>query len=392
MTNPRTTYYWFQALLTAGFTGTVTAYTPFLRSIGLSLSEIALINVTFWFTVIAAELPTGLFADGRGRGWSVKIGATIHALGAFVYFTAQGFWSALAGEVIVGIGGAFVSGALSAWITDALTRRGETGELRRVFATAGIWRGVAALGAGFLGAYVGAWSLRTAWLLDAIFLAAAAFVAFHSMRDEGEPDERIPELEAFRKSVALLCSRPALQWGVAASVIFGLVVPFNHYWSLYFRAETSQIGLGLIWIVIYVTVTTSGFLVRHVRVPQGSEWHLIELVLVAAGLGLGGMGLASGLVIPISFTIIHEVGRGAFEPLIDSFTQHRMESSYRATYGSLHSLLGRIGFGLTLVGVWLGTHGLPNTIPTIRAVLLICGTLLAVFVLLLWLFRPREGE
>jgi MFS family permease len=294
--------------------------------------------------------------------------------------------------VIVGIGGAFVSGALSAWITDALIRRGEVGELRRVFATAGIVRGVAALGAGFIGAMVGAWSLRSAWLLDAIFLVIATLIALRSMRDEGEPVERITEWEALRKSMALVRSRPALRWGIAASMIFGLVVPFNHYWSLYFREEVSQVGLGIIWIVIYAAVTASGFLVRHVRVPQGSEWHLIAWVLVAAGLGLSGMGLASGLMIPIAFTVLHEIGRGAFEPLVDSFTQHRVESSYRATYGSLHSLLGRIGFGLTLVGVWIGTHALPNTIPTIRVVLLISGTLLAVLALLLWLFRPQEGE
>lgn len=388
--NPRTTYYLFQALFTAGFTGTVTAYSPFLRSIGLTLSDIALVNVVFWVVGLSAELPTGIFADGRGRGWSLKIGAAINTLGALVYFTAQGFWSALLGEVIVGIGGAFISGALSAWITDALCRRGEKEEVRHVFATAAILRGLAALGGGLIGAFVGTWSLRAAWLIDASFFGAAFVIAWSFIRDQGEPEERITEWQAFRESVKLLRSRRALQWGIAASMAFGFIVPFNHYWSLYFGEKTSQIGLGFIWIVIYSAVTAAGFLVRRTRVPQGSESSLVVLALASTGLGLGSLGLSNGLLVPIAFTILHEIGRGAFEPLVDSFTQHRVGSSYRATYGSLHALLGRLGFCLTLIGVWLGTRGLPNTITTIQTVLAICGTLLVGAASALWLTRPHN--
>lgn len=390
MTNPRTTYYWFQTFYTAGFTATSTAYTPFLRSIGLTLSDIALINVVFWFVAIFAELPTGLFADSRGRGWSLKIGAAIQGIGALVYFTAHGFWSALAGEVTVGIGSAFISGALSAWITDALRRRNEAEELRHVFATAAILRGVAALGAGFLGAFIGVWSLRAAWLLDASFFIGAAAIAFLAIQDQGEPEERITEWQSFRESIRLLRARRALQWGIGASMVFGLVVPFNHYWSLYFREETGQVGLGFVFGAIYLAVTFSGFLVRRARAAQGNEGALIAVVLVATGAGLGGLGLTNGLMIPIAFTILHEIGRGAFEPLIESFTQHRVESSYRATYGSLHALLGRLGFGITLIGVWATTRGLPNTLPTIRTVLVTSGALLAGLALILLLFRPQK--
>ncbi|NQV90113.1 hypothetical protein HQ487_01760 [Candidatus Uhrbacteria bacterium] len=70
------TYYVFTAFIYIGLGATVTAYTPFLQSIGLSLSQIALVNAIFWSVIILSELPTGMLADGRSRAYSLKLGGT----------------------------------------------------------------------------------------------------------------------------------------------------------------------------------------------------------------------------------------------------------------------------------------------------------------------------
>ena len=95
------TYYLFFALIHIGMGLHVTAYTPFLASIGLSLGEIALVNTIFWGVLITAELPTGMLADGRSRAYSLKLGAGISALGALAYVFAIGFWSAAFAEAVV---------------------------------------------------------------------------------------------------------------------------------------------------------------------------------------------------------------------------------------------------------------------------------------------------
>lgn len=390
--NPRTTYYLFVALSALGMSCHATAYAPFLRSIGLSLSDIALVNVIFWIAVIVAELPTGLVADGRGRGWSLKIGAVVLVIGELAYFAAQGFWGAVLGEVVIALGLAFFSGAQQAWITDALIHRGEKEDIGKVFATSAAVRGAAALLGGVFGALIASWSLRVPWLLEAGFSLYLAIILQVRLRDEGEPLERITEFEAFRRSWALLRKQYALKWGIAAAVILGLVVPFNHYWTLYFHERVGQNSLGLIWVVIYLSVVVAGLLVRRLKINQGYETFWIIGALFLAGLGLVLMGLHYGLWLPLVFAMVHEVGRGAFEPLLDSFTQHRVESSYRATYGSLQSLLGRSGFGLALIGVWWITHGKSNSLPTIQDTFLICGTALSVLALVLWLFRPNGKE
>src|SRR3989338_336825 len=112
-------YYLFTALMGLGMGATMTVYAPFLLSIGLSLGEIALVNALFWAIIIAAEIPTGMFADGRSRAFSLKVGMIFHGLGAILYLFADGFWSVALAESTLGIATAFMSGAQQAWITDA---------------------------------------------------------------------------------------------------------------------------------------------------------------------------------------------------------------------------------------------------------------------------------
>lgn len=388
--HPRTIYYLFQFFTSLGMTCIVTSYTPFLLSIGLSLSQVALINVGFWGIIVLSEIPTGIFADTKNRAWSLQIGTAFHALGEMVYFTARGFWTALLAELIVGVGAAFLSGVQQAWITDALEKRNESHQLRHVFATGSVWRGMGALLGGVLGGAAMVWfGLRAGWALNAFFMVCALVMALMKMNGHGEPEVRVSEREAFRGSFEMLRRTPSLQWATAAAVAFGLVVPFNHYWSPFFMERVGTGNLVWVWIVLYGSVTVAGLAARSIKNRANAERDWLCGALLCAGIGFAFLGATTGVIAPMILVVVHELGRGAFEPLLDSFTQHRVTSSIRATYGSLQSLIGRIGFAGTLVAVAFGTRDLPNTLETMMVVLLIFGLLLAAAALFLWLFRPR---
>ncbi|MBI4133204.1 MFS transporter [Candidatus Uhrbacteria bacterium] len=402
--NPRTIYYWFQALSTFGTMCTAAIYALFLFSIGLSIAEVAAINVAFWTIIILGEVPTGMFADGRSRVWSIRTGAALRLAGVLVYFVVTDVWSALAAELVVGLAEAFLSGVLQAWITDALGRRGEANELRRVFATASVVRGAAALAVGILGAFVGALiGLRAVWLLAALFLVGALILAWWGMRGDGEPLKRISGWAAFGRAIRVLAARRALWWAAAAAVVAGVSVPIGHYWAPFYSARLGGIEvfsetvcispwLGVVWTIVFVPVTIAGFLVRRLSVRLGQEAVWVAGSLVLSGIGVAFIGLLPGLLAPSVLLVMHEIGRGAFEPLLESFTQHRIESSYRATYGSLQSLIGRFGYAGTLAGVWVGTSGAPSTLATMVFVLVVCGSIQAGLAILLWLLRPADAR
>jgi MFS family permease len=379
--------------LNLGMSFICTGYVPWLLHIGLTMGEVALVNAAFFGVISLAELPTGLLADGRSRAWSIRIGLLIMIVAQISYAYARGFWSAVVSESLCGLAFAFMSGADEAWLTDALKARGEQDSLGRVLGTSALWSSLAMVVGGFSGAYLNAISPRWPWL----FGAGAQFAAFVTcalfMKNQGEPPQRISEGESFRRSWRILRADPALKWLAVTNMCFGLVLPFNYYWTPLFEPRVGTAGLSWIWVVSYGALVLSGWVVRGRRASlKGREPHGIVLALLLSGLGLALAGLTSGVLVPLAFTAIHEFGRGAFRPFTSALMQRRIESEYRATYGSCQSLISRGGNAIVVFVLWLALGPAKPTASTIGATWAICGFLLAAAAIILWLRRTTRGS
>ncbi len=386
-----TTYYLFASLIAFGMGLQATLYVPFLLTLGLSLSQVALVNVLFWMAVVAAEIPTGMLADGRSRAWSLKLGGLFCAVGFVSYAAAQGFWSAAVAETLEAIGQAFLSGALQAWLADALLReRQHMRDLRRVYATEAILSAVAVIAGGVLGAALGLISTRVVFLVAAVFFVLASLVAHRVMNGRGEPEHRVSEWEALRLSVVLLRQSRDLRWIVLATLLFGAVVVFNHYWTPFFAPHVGVFGLSWVWAFMHVALVPSGFWIRRAHIPVGKESGWIVFAFLCAGVGLVVLGASNGLTLALSAMTLHEIGRGLFRPLADTFVQHRVESHYRATFSSLNSFLGKIGLALAPLVVGIAIRDLPDTTKTISLVWFATGMVMLIGTAALWLNRPRQ--
>lgn len=371
---------------------TVTAYSPYLLSIGLTLGEVGLVNAIYWGTMILAELPTGMLADGKSRAWSLKAGVLFHVVGSIFYICATGFVSAAVAEALIGVGAAFLSGAQSAWIADALDRDGEPESIREVQATDMLIRTPIFLLGGWFGAALAMVSYRLIWIPLVITGLLTAFLVHKRMNERGEPLHRVTEIEAFLLSVKQLRNSRSLMWIIGTMIFIGAVVSFNHYWAPFFEPMVGTLGLAWVWMVIYLSFMPSAWMVKKLSVAVGNEGKYIVLSLLLSGVGLTLAGLYGGLVFPLSAIVIHEFGRGMFEPLTESFVQHRVKSSYRATFGSLRSFLGNIGYAIVPVIIWFSIKGKPDTPETISQVWVICGTFLAIGAIIFWFIRPKKSE
>lgn len=388
--HPARAYAWFTFLTGLGMACTVASYVPYLQNLGLSLAEVALLNAFFWAMIVVAELPTGMVADGKSRRWSIRAGILVQLIGMFSYALAHGFISALASELTIGIGMAFLSGAQQAWLVDALAKRGEQHRIGHAFGAAAATSALGMIVGGAAGAWIGTMSYRLPWIAaGTIFSATLAFV-FRELRNEGEPEHRVTELAAFRLAFRAVRNSGALIWSVFAAACFGLVLPFNHYWTLFFKERVGQAGLAGVWVPMYLALAVSGAALRFRGIRDGYEAAGLVAAISLTGFGLVFIGWPSGVVPAMGFVLIHEIGRGLFDPLLDAFTARRVESAYRATFGSLQSLLGKIGYAIVLVGVWFATRGLPTTSATIIRVWEVAGSLLVFAALSLWFFRPRQ--
>ena len=390
--HPAKAYYLFAVLSTIGFAFLSASYALFLLHIGLTLSDISLVNILFWGIAIFSELPTGMMADARSRAWSLRIGTALGSVSFSLYFFAESLASVLFAEAVMGIGMAFCSGAEQAWITDALKKRGEFHLVRRVLATAGLLRSFMILVGGALGTLMYAFSPRFIWLPGIVSFLLALLLLAKRMNGEGEPENRISEREAIKRSWRLLQKSRSLKWVIAALVISGAVKPFDLYWSIFVTTQFPAVHLSWIWFLMFGATVPSAWMIRRLPGSIHKEEAWIVGALFVSGGGLFFIAILGGIAPFFCGVIAYELSRGAFTPLTDAFIQHRVESSYRATFGSLQAFLGRGGFFLSTILVWLGTCGQENTVETISMTWIASAAVIMLGGLLLFLLRPRSGS
>ena len=126
--------------------------TLFLLDAGLSNTQAFAANAFFTAGQVIFEVPTGVVADTRGRRLSYLLGTLTLALSTLLYFyqwqLSAPFWAWAASSALLGLGFTFFSGAVQAWLVDALTFTGyfrEGGKLESVLAKGEIVEGAAML-------------------------------------------------------------------------------------------------------------------------------------------------------------------------------------------------------------------------------------------------------
>lgn len=117
------------------------------RERGLTATQYGALQLLYYWTVTAAEVPSGVLADRLGRRPTLFWGALVNGLGCFLFALAHDFWTFAAGEVLFALGTAFISGADSAMLYDSLAAEGRQGDYPRAEGAAqAIWLAVTAAG------------------------------------------------------------------------------------------------------------------------------------------------------------------------------------------------------------------------------------------------------
>lgn len=164
--------------------------TLFLLDAGLSNFEAFAANAFFTVGMVIFEIPTGVVADGWGRRVSFLLGTVTLAGSTVLYYLLWQFsapfplWAVV--SVLLGLGFTFFSGAVEAWLVDALRYSGYEGGLEAVFGRGQMVAGAAMLaGSASGGAIAQATNLGVPFLVRAGVLLAMFAVAMWLMHDVG---------------------------------------------------------------------------------------------------------------------------------------------------------------------------------------------------------------
>lgn len=332
--------------------------TLFLLDAGLSVFEVFMTNSIFTAAMALFEIPTGVLADTRGRRISFLYSVIVLSLGTMGYVAVAwldgGFlWFCLM-SVILGLGYTFYSGAVEAWLVDALKATNFSGKLDQVFARGGLVTGATMLIGTISGGLLGGLSLAAPFVLRAGLLVVLFIVAYTLMHDIGYRPRPL-KLRLIPKEISRM-TKDSLTYGwknkdlrliILVGFIQGSFVAWAWYaWQPYFL---DLLGRDAVWVAGVVAALISLAMMGGNTIVEFLTrfcGRRTTMLLYAAGvfsLAMIGVGLTSSFWVAVILMLVAMVAAGVNQPVRQAFMHRLTPSEQRATIVSFDSMVASMG-------------------------------------------------
>jgi MFS family permease len=335
--------------------------TIFLLDAGLSNLEAFAANAFFTAGMVLFEVPTGIVADTVGRRASYLLGTVTLAASTLLYVLLwqvdAPFWQWALVSTFIGLGFTFFSGAVEAWLVDALTATGFTGELETVFGRGQMVSGAAMLTGSVAGGFVAAQtSLGVPFVLRGVVLVVMFAVAFRLMHDVGFAPEKGGRLLTEMRKIASASIDygwrvPAVKWLMVESLFTGGVGFYAFYalqpylLELWGDPEAYQIA-GLVAAIVAGAQIVGGMAAPRIRRLFKRRTSALIAMAATNVLTLVLIGVVDSFWPVVGLIVVWGLLFAASMPIRQTYLNGLIPSRQRATILSFDSLMDSTG------GVW----------------------------------------
>jgi len=338
----------------------------FYNDNGLDSYDIYLLQAVYSFSVALFEVPSGYMADIIGRRTSLIIGSFLGTIGFVVLAASSSFIGFLSAEIILGLGGSFISGSDSALLFDSLAvMKRQNYYLRyegRITALGSLAETIAAVGGGLLAAWL---SYRAVYISQAIIASIAIPASLLIIEPQRQRLIAQPSIKQILKiSHYALFKNKELSSTIVMSSVTGLATLCMAWTSqVYFvTVGFNELQITPLWVLLNLTVAIISAKAVSVVTRIGKRKAII-VIMIFMPLGyilLGALPLFPALVSLYLFYMI----RGYATPMLRDLTNQHCSSEIRATVLSLRSLLVRISFSISgpLIGSVTGISSLSTAL------------------------------
>jgi MFS family permease len=335
--------------------------TIFLLDAGLTNLEAFAANAFFTAGMVLFEVPTGIVADTIGRRASYLFGTVTLAASTLLYVllwqVEAPLWQWAIASMLLGLGFTFFSGAVEAWLVDALAATGFDGEIETVFGRGQIVTGAGMLTGSVAGGFVAAQtSLGAPFVLRGIVLAVMFVVAYRLMHDVGfTPEKGGRPLAEMRKiasdSIEYGWRVPAVKWLMVEALFTGGVGIYGFYalqpylLELYGDPDAYQIA-GLVAAVVAGAQILGGMAAPWIRRVFKRRTSALLVTAALSSAALAGMGVFESFAAVVALVVVWGLLFAATMPIRQAYLNGMIPSRQRATILSFDSMMTSTG------GVW----------------------------------------
>ena len=308
--------------------------------------------------MVVFEVPTGVIADTWGRRVSYLLGTIVLAgstlLYYFMWMASAPFWAWAVVSMLIGLGFTFFSGAVEAWLVDALHFSGYDGELESVFGRGQMVGGAAMLGGSVAGGVIAqATSLGVPFLLRVGVLLVMFVVAFTVMKDLGFTPERSRHplrdvKRIFDASIDHGLRNPPVRWVMLAAPFSAGVGLYAFYamqpylLELYGNERAYSVA-GLAAAIVAGAQILGGYLAPRIRRLFARRTSALIAGVAASVMLLTGLGVTTSFALALFLLVLWGLVFAAVSPIRQAYLNGMIPSAQRATVLSFDSLMGNTG-------------------------------------------------
>lgn len=342
---------------------------------GLDSYQIYLLQAAYSLAVAILEIPSGYLADIIGRRTTLIWGTVFGAAGFGLLSISYGFTTFLAAEIILGLGGSFISGSDSALLYDSL----EADERQhyylryegRITALGNLGETLAAIGGGLLAAWLGYRSVYVAQTMIAAIGIPAALLLIEPVRKKRLDRPSVEEILRISR-YALFTNRKLSSAILAGSIAGAATLGMAWTAQVYFVEQGfTERQITPLWVLLNLLVAVISAYAATVVDKLGIRRSVIISSFLPGGfILLGIMPLSIALLSLFIFYMI----RGYTTPMFRDLINRNCDPSFRATVLSIRSLLVRLLFSVGGPAI-----GYLAALTSLSAALAVFGLVLGLF-------------
>ena len=332
--------------------------TLFLLDAGLSFFEVFVANAAFSAGMVVFEIPTGVVADTLGRRVSFLLSVSVLAATTLLYVALAQLEAGVVAFALVsvgmGLGFTFYSGAMEAWLVDALAVTGYRGILDRVFARGQQITGAAMLVGAVGGGLLGQIDLAIPYLVRAALLAVVFVVAFVVMHDLGFTPRRVSAGELPGEIVRNGKAGVEFGWGqrpLRLLMLASLVQVGFLTWGFYASQPylLALLDSDAVWIAGLVAAGVALSTIAGNQVVTIASRYCgrrTTLLLSAAALqtcAAVALGVASSFWVALPAFLLVTASVGVTSPVRQAYLHQVVRTEQRATVVSFDSMVSNVG-------------------------------------------------
>jgi MFS family permease len=375
--------------------------TIFLLDAGLSNLEAFAANAFFTAGMVVFEVPTGIVADTIGRRVSYLLGTLTLSASTLLYVLLwqleARFWLWAIVSMLLGLGFTFFSGAVEAWLVDALAATGYEGTLEAVFGRGQVVMGGAMLGGSVAGGFLAqATSLGVPFVLRSVVLVLLFVFAFTVMRDVGFTPRRgagvVGDMKrVWGSSIEYGWRVPEVKWIMLAAPFMTGVEIYAFYalqpYLLELYGDPEAYGIaGLVAAIVAGAQIAGGITAPWIRRLFACRTSALLLAYTASAVTLALIGVFEHFAVVIALIVVWGLVAAAAMPIRRAYVNGMIPSQQRATILSFDSMFASAGGVVTqpVLGRSADVWGYPTSY-------VLSGAISALALPFVWLSRRQNS-